>query len=592
MPVPRIDFGSYLRRIGRLTRHEQVILSILAVVIGLIGGGSAIVFREGIEIVHVVAFEMGIDRADPSFVGMPWWRILLATTLGGLLVGLLIEYALPKRRVEGVADVIEASALRGGQMQIRSGLGAAVASALSIGVGASAGREGPVVHLAASLSAFVAEKLRLGRSLSRTLLGCGVAAGVAASFNAPIAGVFFALEVVIGHYALGAFAPVVIASVAGTMVSRAYFGDFPAFIIVGHEIASVFEFPAFALLGLISALTAIVLMRSVALTQKAMREASIPRWTQPACGGLVVGLIAIVYPQVLGVGYAVTDAALNEALVLSVLIGVLIAKTVATAITLGCGFGGGVFSPALVIGAMLGGSFGVIATLVFPDLSSGHGAYTIVGMGAVAGAILGAPISTILMVFELTGDYALTVAVMIATVIASLLTRNIFGHSFFTWQLEQRGLNVREGREQRLLQGVRVGRVMADDFVTVDPGAMMNAVRTKLRSVAYGTLFVIDDERVIHGTITLGDLHQAAFDTEIESLINAQDVARLHPPVLALDADLGMAMSLMQAEEEDHVAVVESLESMKFAGVVHQRDVIMAYRNAIAEAQAEEGSAA
>lgn len=571
-----------------MVRHEQVILFLLAMVIGLLGGGSAILFREGIAFFQALAIAPGYDKLADLLAEVAWWRVLLSTTLGGLLVGLIAYHLLPDRRVHGVADVVEASALRDSQMSLRTGLISAVCSSLSIGVGASVGREGPVVHLGASLSAWVGEKLHLGRSLSRTLLGCGVAAAVAASFNAPIAGVFFSLEVVLGHYALGAFAPVVISSVAGTMVSRAYFGDFPAFILGGSGIASLLEFPAFALLGLVSAIAAILLMHAIVAVRRLIDRSGTPIWLQPAVGGLAVGLIALLYPQVLGVGYSATDAALNESLALTLLFGLLMAKMLATAISLGCGFGGGIFSPSLFVGAMVGGTFGALATLAQPDLSSGSGAYTIVGMGAVAGAVLGAPISTILMVFELTGDYALTVGVMVATVISTLITRYQFGHSYFTWQLEQRGLNVREGHEQRILRTVKVEDVMASDTVTVAPGAPMRSVREKLTGIAYGTLFVVDADGVLHGTITLGDLADTAFDTEIDPLLNAQDVARLHPPVLECDQDLGAAIRRMQSEGEDHIAVVDDYDTMRLVGVVHQRDVMTAYRRAILAARGED----
>ena len=584
----RLDLATRLSRLGRLVRHEQVILFILSVVIGLFGGGSAILFREGIAFFQHIAIAPDYDRLSVLFDQVPWWRVLLSTTLGGLIVGLVAYHFLPGRRVHGVADVVEASALRDSQMSIRAGVLSAVASALSIGVGASVGREGPVVHLGASISAWVAGKLHLGPSLARTLLGCGVAAAVAASFNAPIAGVFFALEVVIGHYALGAFAPVVIASVAGTMVSRAYFGDFPAFILSDRSIASFLEFPAFALLGLVSAIVAVVFMQAIAAVRRLMDRTGLPIWVQPATGGLAVGLIALLYPDILGVGYAATDAALTESLALTVLVGLALAKMLATAICLGCGFGGGVFSPSLFIGAMVGGTFGVLATMAQPELSSGSGAYTIIGMGAVAGAVLGAPISTILMVFELTGDYALTVGVMVATVISTLITRYQFGHSYFTWQLEQRGLNVREGHEQRILRTVRVEDVMASDIVSVEPGAPMQRVRETLGATPYGTLFVVDRAGILHGTITLGDLADTAFDTEIDLLLNAQDVARLHPPVLEPGQDLGAAIRRMQSEGQDHIAVVDDHDSMKLVGVVHQRDVMTAYRRAILGARGDD----
>jgi CIC family chloride channel protein len=574
-----------------MVRHEQVILFILAVVIGVLGGGGAILFREAIAFFQGFVLEAQYDRLADLYEEFDWWQVVLSTTSGGLIVGLIAWRLIPGRRVHGVADVIEANALRDGQMNLRVGLLSALSSAVSIGAGASVGREGPVVHLGATLGAWIAEKLHLGRSLARTLLGCGVAAAVAASFNAPIAGWFFALEVVVGHYALGASAPVVIASVAGTMVSRSYFGDYPAFIIGTHDIASFLEFPAFAILGLLSAMIAIVFMRSISSARSLMQRSPIPIWLQPAIGGLIVGLIAIAYPQVLGVGYAATDDALREALTLTMLFALLAVKLIATAISLGCGFGGGVFSPSLFLGAMLGGAFGVLATLANPELSSGPGAYTIVGMGAVAGAVLGAPISTILMIFELTGDYALTVAVMVATIVATLVTRYHFGHSYFTWQLERRGLNVRQGHEQRVLRDVKVAEVMSDDTVTVEPADPMIKVREKLAASPYGTLFVVDKDGGLHGTITFADLSDTAFDTEIDILLNAQDVARLHPPTLESDQDLGVAMRWMQAEGEDHIAVIDNAKTQRLLGVVHQRDVMMAYRRAILAARGEDSDA-
>ncbi|MCG8545360.1 MAG: chloride channel protein [Alphaproteobacteria bacterium] len=579
--MAQLEVSQILRRIGRLVRHEQVILSILAVVIGLIGGGCAIVFREGISMVQLASFGFASERVHTLAAALPWWHILLVTTGGGLVVGLMVRFLLPGRRPEGVADVIAAGALRGGRMPLRNGLAVALVSAVSLGTGASTGREGPVVHLGATMSSFVAEKLHLGRALSRTLLACGVATAVSASFNAPIAGVFFALEVVLGHYSLSAFAPVVIASVTGTVFSRIHFGDFPAFILPVSDITSFFEFPAFAMLGIVSAIVAVAFIRMVALVTVVIGDTPIPTWLRPAIGGLLVGLIALFFPQVLGVGYEATDMALNGQLALHMLLILLFAKALATATCLGCGFGGGVFSPSLFLGAMTGGAFGVIATSAFPELSSGHTAYTLIGMGAVAGAVLGAPISTILIVFELTGNYALTIAVMVATVLASVVTRYLHGESFFHWQLAARGISLEGAREQRLLETINVSDIMRKDYVAVDPAAPMAEVRRQLMRSHHGTVFVIDGDGVLHGTITLGDLADTAFDTSIDVLLNAQDVTHLHPLALDVDDDLGKAFRLMEGEDEDHVPVVENHETMEIVGIVHQRDVMHAHSRAI-----------
>jgi CIC family chloride channel protein len=446
-----------------------------------------------------------------------------------------------------------------------------------------------VVHLGASLGAWASKRLHLGRAASRTLLGCGVAAAVAASFNAPIAGTFFALEVVVGHYALTAFAPIVIASVIGTMVSRMHYGDFPAFILPkAASIASFWEFPAFALLGVICAVMAIIFMRSVMWTEDMMARTRVPRWAWPALGGLVVGATALLFPQVLGVGYEATDKALSELYPLGLLVALVGLKMAATAISLGCGFGGGVFSPSLFIGAMVGGAYGILATSAFPDLSSGYGAYTIIGMGAVAGAVLGAPISTILMVFELTNDYAITIAVMMATSIASLITQQTRGHSFFTWQLERRGIAVKGGQDVGLLRAIKARDLITENFETVAPAAPIATVRERLQRAPLGELFVTDADGRLSGVITFSDLYDAAFDTSFDATLVADDVARKHPTVLLADDDLERALGAYGASGEVNLPVVEGRESMRLIGVAPEHVVMLAYQRALDQARAEE----
>lgn len=578
-------WGQSLRR---LVRHEQFILSGMAFLVGLLGGVAAILFRDGIALSQTFFYGYGGERLHSFAEQLDWWHILFAPALGGLLVGAMVHRLMPDKRPQSVAEVIESSALQGARMRLGTGLGAVLISAVTLGSGASAGREGPVVHFSAVLTTFVAQRLHLGRAQRKTLLACGVASGVAASFNAPFAGIFFALEVVIGSYAMSTFTPVVISAVCGTLLSRAYYGDVTAFIIPHHKIVSFLEFPAFAILGVVSAIVAISFIWAVGVVEKVLPLIHVPSWLRPCVGGLGVGAIALVFPQVLGVGYEATDQALNEEYALYFLILLIVAKTTATAVTLGSGFGGGVFSPSLFLGAMLGGAFGIVATSLFPHLSSGHGAYTIVGMGAVAGAVLGAPISTILMVFELTGDYALTVAVMIATVIASQIVIQGYGHSFFSKQLAKRGINLSAGRERGILRARRIPSVMRHDFVFVSPDATMKEVRQKLQLCFYGEVFVVNEDKTLVGTITLHDLSDAAFDPSHDEGLRAVSVARLNPPVVAVSDDLETAMSLMESSGEEHIAVVDSKESGKLVGVLHERHVMAAYHYAVLETRTAE----
>ncbi len=578
-----------LDSLRRLSRNVQVILSLLAVVIGVMAGLAAIGFRYAIDYVQRLGFGFGGEQVATLAAGLPPWRVLLVPMLGGLAVGVFVHFFMPGRRPQGVANVIEANALRGGRMSLPDGLKAAVVSAVSIGSGASVGREGPMVHLGASLGAWASKRLHLGRTPSRTLLGCGVAAAVAASFNAPIAGTFFALEVVVGHYALTAFAPIVIAAVIGTMVSRMHYGDFPAFILPdAPSITAFWEFPAFALLGCVAAMVAIMFMRLIFLTEDMLDKTPVPRWARPALGGLAIGVIALAFPQVLGVGYEATDAALSGLYTVWLLIALIVLKTAATGISLGCGFGGGVFSPSLFIGAMLGGAFGIIATQVSPELSSGHGTYTIVGMGAVAGAVLGAPISTILMVFELTNDYAITIAVMIATSIASIITHQYHGYSFFTQQLARRGLAVKGGQDVGLLSEIKVRDVMSVSYETIAVETPIATVRRRLQSAPWGELFVTDPDGKLTGVITFSDMHEAAFDTSHDADWTARNVARSRPTVLVAEDDLDTALHAHGASGEVNLPVIDSRETLHLIGVAREPEVALAYQRALNQARAEE----
>lgn len=578
----------YIQDFKRLVGNDQVVMAAVAVVVGGTAAGGAILFREAIDFLQFVFLGFRTEMVVTYASQLEWWRLILAPMVGGLLIGLFCKFVMPGGRPQGVANVIESSALRVGRMSMRQGLGAAVVSATSIGCGASVGREGPAVHLGASLASFLGRQLNLTRSQARTLLGCGVASAVAASFNAPIAGVFFALEVVIGHYALSAFAPIVIASVFGTVLSRIYFGDYPAFEMPSYTITSFFEFPAFMILGMVCAVGAIGLMRVTALVETHGLRMPIPRWLQPALAGLVVGVVALQFPEILGVGYEAMDTALHEGYGLQTLISLAVLKILLTALCLGAGFGGGVFSPSLFIGAMIGGAYGIIATMPFPELSSGHGAYTLIAMGAVAAATLGAPISTILIIFELTGDYKLTVGVMVAVVIASVITRVWHSPSFFSDQLRRRGVHIHGGHDVAALRNLKVHDLMQQDHIAVNKDAGLASLRNRLRLAPMNELFVIDAEEKLVGTITLSDLGEVAFDLSHDREYTAIDLARKHPPFLELGDDVEKAIRRFSEAEEGLLAVVDSAERMRLIGCLHERDVMRAYNQALITQQAEE----
>jgi len=509
-----------------------------ALIVGALAGYAAIGFRlaiGGIQFLWVGDAEENLFRILED---MPAWIIIAGPTTAGLIVGLWLTYILPGNRSEGVADVIEARAVGAAHIPLWKGISTAIVSVISLGGGASAGREGPAVHLGATLGSYLGARFGFTPTHRRTLLAAGAASAVAASFNAPIAGVLFALEVVLGHYALRASGPIVIASVMGALLARFHIGSSPTFVIPEYMITSLADFPAFAMLGVVSALVAMTFMATAMRADTLARRINIPLWLRPILGGLIIGCIGVFYPQVLGVGYAATDAALQGQFGLVLLLSLIVAKTLATAITLASRFGGGVFSPALYLGAMTGGAFGLIISQAAPEIAfSTHAVYAIVGMGAVAGAVLGAPLSTLLIAFELTGGYEMTVALMIAISIATALTQGLLGKSFFHWQLERRGLRLYGGPRWQILQ-----TVLVQDFMR----RIVEDANTPLQQLDE------DDERLFTGD------------------------------------SLEKALTLFNATQHETLPVVRPTDDQEIVGTVNYVDALKAYNDALVEASREE----
>ncbi len=445
---------------------SQVTFWFIALLIGIAAGFAALFFRKGIDALQHALYGVDDVRLLHSFAeGLPWYVILLIPVCGGLVVGLILHWFTPDARVRSVADVIEGAALNDGRVEERAGLASALASMITLGTGGSSGREGPVVHLAAVISTRVSTWLRADGITGRDLLGCAVAAAVSASFNAPIAGALFALEVVLRHFAVHAFAPIVIASAAGTVINRLEFGDVTEFSLLQEGTLQFYvELPAFLILGLVSGLIAVLFMRSIFwaddMGSLVQRLTGIPRWLRPAAAGLMLGAVAIFFPHIIGVGYETTSAALTGQLLLHEAIVFAVVKAAAAAITIAGRMGGGVFSPSLMIGALAGLAFGFIATAIMPEVSGSETLYALAGMGAVAAAVLGAPISTTLIVFELTGDWQTGLAVMVAVSMSTALASRLVDRSFFLTQLERRNIHLAAGPQAYLLSMFRVGRVM------------------------------------------------------------------------------------------------------------------------------------
>ena len=452
-------------RVVRRRGPAPIAFWFVALLVGIASGFAAIGFRAGIDALQGLLYGTDDPAALRTFAeGLPWWWIVVLPALGGIVVGLILHRFTPDGRVRSVAEVIEGSAMADGRVEGRAGLASAAASLITLSSGGSTGREGPVVHLAAVIASWVSDRIRADGITGRDLLGCAVAAAVSASFNAPIAGALFALEVVLRHFAVHAFAPIVIASAAGAVINHSTYGNVTEFVPQRTALAFYVELPAFLMLGLLCGAVATVLMRSIFWADdvgtELQRLTRMPRWLRPGAAGLLVGGIAVFFPHVIGVGYETTSDALTGELLLHEAVVFAVLKVAAVAITMGGRMGGGVFSPSLMVGALTGLAFGIVATGVFPEVSGLPSLYALAGMGAVAAAVLGAPISTTLIVFELTGDWQTGLAVMVSVSLSTALASRLVHRSFFLTQLERRGVHLAAGPQTYLLAKLRVGRIM------------------------------------------------------------------------------------------------------------------------------------
>ena len=518
----------------------------LALVIGIASGVAAVLFGMGIAWIQTLAYGTpDVNRLHSFAENLDWYWVVLIPTVGGVATGLIFHYLTDDGRVRSVADVIEGAALHDGRVEGKEGLASAAASLITLSTGGSTGREGPAVHIAAMISSKVCEWVNARGITARDLLGCATSAAVAASFNAPIAGALFALEVILRHFALHAFAPIVIASVAGAVVHQIAFGDQVEFNLpLAPDLQFYVELPAFMGLGLISGVVAVILMRSIFLADTVASGVQdhliLPRWLRPAVAGVLLGLIATQFPVIIGVGYETTFAALSGNLILSQAILFCMIKVVAVSITMGGRMGGGVFSPSLMVGALLGLSYGIIATSIVPSMSGSVSLYALAGMAAVAAAVLGAPISTTLIVFEMTGDWQTGLAVLVTVSLATALSSRYVDRSFFLTQLERRNIHVAIGPQGYLLELVRTDAIMRpideasqEDWDLVEKGHYVSAAGT------------------LNTAMTVFERTRAAYLPVVKvggETAPSQIVGRLHE----VDALRAYNKALSDAAEEEH----------------------------------------
>jgi len=468
----RISFARRLRVGARRLRlslkhpavRDDLTLWPVALLIGIATGYLVILFRLAIAYLQRTFYGADDVTIHSAAAALPWYVVLTVPILGGLTVGLILSIFTVDCRARGVDAVIEAAAVHGGRVGRRVGIASSLAALVTLSTGGSTGREGPAIHIGAVLASFVSHWLRAPAITARDILGCAAAAAVSASFNAPIAGALFALEVVLRHYALHAFGPIVIASVAAAVVGRIHLGDITEFTLPVDSLAFYWEIPAFMILGVLCGVVAVVMMRTLffaeGVADRVQHLLRIPDWLRPAVAGVLLGSIALEFPHIIGVGYETTTLALTTQLAFATAVVFAVVKVAAVAITYAGRMGGGVFSPALMLGALTGCAFGEVAIQLFPAVSGSQGLYALAATGAVASAVLGAPISSTLIVFELTGDWQAGIAVLISVSLASVVADRMVARSFFLTQLQRRGLRLSTGPQGYIAMTMPVAGLM------------------------------------------------------------------------------------------------------------------------------------
>ncbi len=557
-----------------LKQTEHIYMVLISIAIGVLGGLGAVGFRESIRLFQTVFWHVG----SPTLAylrDLPWWWKVLAPASGGLVVGLIIARFATEAKGHGVPEVMESVALHGGRIRPRVVIAKLLASGICIGSGGSVGREGPIVQIGSALGSSIGQWLGVGERRLRTLVGCGAAAGIAGTFNAPVAGALFAVEIILGDFGVTQFSPIVISSVAATVVSRHFLGDFPAFEVPPYTLVSATELLAYGLLGIVASLAALLFVRALYGAEDLFDALRFPIPMKAVIGGTLVGAIGIRYPDVFGVGYEAINEALWGQLGWQILLALAAVKILAVSLTIGSGGSGGIFAPSLFIGAMTGGAVGTVVHTLWPNVSGSPGAYALVGMGAVVAAGTHAPITAIVMIFELTGDYRIILPLMISCIIATLLATRLQKSSIYTLKLLRRGVDIRGGLSANVLSRLSARDFMRDEYVSVQPADALMPVISRFVEHPGDTVFVVNDEGILLGAITIDDVRPVLKEPEaLASLIVAADLMQKQGfPVFAPDDRLDEVMRLFGRYRFQAPVV----EDGRIVGSLWPQDVIECY---------------
>jgi CIC family chloride channel protein len=579
-PIRKVIF----RTLSRLGISDQAFNLLLAIFVGALAGLGAVVFIKLIGLFTWIFF----GEIHGAVLGKTRYLIFILPAIGGLLIAPLIKLYPQEAKGDGVPDAMESITLRGGLIKPRTTLIRTLTAAATLGSGGSVGREAPIAQIGAAIGSSVGQFLRLSGEMMKTLVGCGAAGGIAAVFNAPIGGVFFALEVMIGDFSLQTFAPIVISSVIATVTMRAFLGNILQFQVPAYELKSVLEFLPYAALGAICGILAVGFILLLDKTDEYFDEKlRVNPLLKPAIGGLIVGIIAIMFPEVLGTHMESVNEALFGIGAWYMLLALAVLKVIATSFSIGSGGSGGVLGPSLFIGGMLGGALGKVFLILLPNVISAPGAYALVGMAAFLASVVHAPITAILIVFEMTNDYKIILPLMTATIIAMVVAKRFLPYSLYTYKLHKKGIDIVSGREMGVLKSMRVSDIMKSAFSTINPSASFEELIQVFITNPTNYLYLHDGNHKLAGVITFSDIKSFVREDELADLVRAFDVATTDVVAVSPEDDLYTALNRFGYKNVEQLPVIDNRVTGKLIGVIYRKDLLQAYQKAIIKMDVE-----
>jgi CIC family chloride channel protein len=564
------------RRLRAIVRARETSLVVLAAFVGVAAGVVVVIMAAGVDLLHAAFFRTIPGERLSARMSLDPPYTFVVPMLGGLALG-LASIALLRWRTGHEVDPIEANALHGGRMSLLGSLWIAVQTVWSSGVGASVGLEAGYTQLASGIGSRIGRAFRLRRGDLRILVGCGAAAAIAGAFGAPLAGAFYGFEIIIGTYTVASLAPVAMAALVGYLVAKMLS---PALIgIIANGVAALagYDLVVAAVLGIVAATFGIMLMRAVALCESLFAAAKVRPWLRPAAGGLIVGLLAIVSPQVMSSGHgALQLAGMSERPLTDVAL-VFVLKAVASAVSLGSGFRGGLFFASLLLGALGGRLFAAALAATWPGLVLDPNAYAIIGMGALSVSVIGGPLTMTFIVLETTGDLWLTTAVLIAVIISAQVTREAFGYSFATWRFHLRGETIRSAADVGWIRDLNVGRMMRRDVRTVSSSASIAEFSEWFPLGSANEAVAVDKDGRYAGLVVVVDAHAP----ELSAGASIRNILRHPEDVLLPTTTIKDAVATFDLTEAEALAVVDSLIERRVVGLLTEAHALRRYSEAL-----------